>query len=121
MKNKIFILMMLISFYASSQEKLEGLWASTDDIWFKAISYNDYGLKLNNWSFLTKSHTEEKLLKFDKTSFNTHAKNLDNNWIVKVNYTLLNDSVLKANFTGSTTNTIYLYKINLPKLPLNVE
>ena len=109
MKNKIFILMMLISFYASSQEKLEGLWASTDDIWFK------------DWSFLTKSHTEEKLLKFDKTSFNTLAKNLDNNWIVKVNYTLLNDSVLKANFTGSTTNTIYLYKINLPKLPLNVE
>tara|TARA_R100000935_G_C2791932_1_gene146382 strand:+ start:616 stop:987 length:372 start_codon:yes stop_codon:yes gene_type:complete len=123
MKNKIFILLMLVSFYASAQKEFQGLWAPTDDVWFTTIQYNELNkdLSLLTFSYISEEYIEENIIKHNKNSIYTSIENINSNWKVLVKYVLVNDTLIEAKYSGSTDATEYLYKINLPKLPLNVE
>ena len=114
---------MLVSFYASAQKEFQGLWAPTDDVWFTTIQYNELNkdLSLLTFSYISEEYIEENIIKHNKNSIYTSIENINSNWKVLVKYVLVNDTLIEAKYSGSTDATEYLYKINLPKLPLNVE
>ena len=123
MKNKIFILMMLVGFYASSQEKLEGPWTTrnyTESDWYTAIDYDKINDKMNivNFSFIDTTGFDEQVLYFTEKTMNTQIKNRSykrqwNNNRLYCKYTLINDTLIHLRYTGDFGQVVYLRKIRL--------
>lgn len=113
MKNKITILLFFVITSVSAQlERFEGFWMSNDTSFNTLITHNSNNelLTLNSFSFSDNSLVKESITSISNTEINTISIS-ENNWNLLVKYTMVNDTIMKAALTGSTTQTIIYEKI----------
>ena len=113
MRNKITVLLLLIATSVSAQlEKFEGFWMSGDTSFNLLITHNSNNdfLTLNPFSFVDNTLVTESIKSISDNEINTISIS-ENNWDLLVKYTMINDTIMKASLTGSTTQTIFYEKI----------
>tara|TARA_R110000772_G_scaffold4207_1_gene14766 strand:+ start:758 stop:1105 length:348 start_codon:yes stop_codon:yes gene_type:complete len=113
MKNKITILLLFIATSVSAQlEKFEGFWMSKDTSFNTLITHNSSNnfLTLNSFSFTDNTLFRESIQSVSDNEINTISIS-ENNWNLLVKYTMVNDTIMKASLTGSTTITLIYEKI----------
>ena len=93
------------------KERFKGVWAPPVDggssLW-KVITYHesDDNLSLLTWSLTSDAYVKEEIIKQTDDSIVTKLNNLRTDWELKIYYTIINDSILKAKFTGSSNNEV---------------
>ena len=113
MKTKITIATLLFGFTVNAQlEKFEGFWMSGDTSFNLLITHNSNNdfLTLNPFSFVDNTLVTESIKSISDNEINTISIS-ENNWNLLVKYTMINDTIMKASLTGSTTQTIFYEKI----------
>ena len=113
MRNKITVLLLLIATSVSAQlEKFEGFWMSKDTSFNTLITHNSNNdlLTLKSFSFNDNTLIEESIKSVGHNEINTISIS-ENNWNLLVRYTMINDTIMKASLTGSTTTTLIYEKI----------
>ena len=113
MKNKITILFLLIVTSVSAQlDRFEGFWMSNDTSFNTLITHNSDNdlLTLKSFSFNDNTLIEESIKSVNYNEINTISIS-ENNWNLLVKYTMINDTIMKASLTGSTTITLIYEKI----------
>ena len=113
MRNKITVLLLLIATSVSAQlEKFEGFWMSSDTSFNTLITHNSSNdlLTLSSFSFTDNTLVGESIKSVSDNEINTISIS-ENNWNLLVKYTMVNDTIMKASLTGSTTITLIYEKI----------
>ncbi len=113
MKTKITIATLLFGFTVNAQlEKFEGFWMSGESEFNLIITHNsnkDF-LTLYSSSFSVNELSTQSIKSTSKNEINTIFFS-ENNWDLLVKYTMINDSIMKASFSGSSTGTWIYEKI----------
>ena len=113
MKTKITIATLLFGFTVNAQlEKFEGFWMSSDTSFNTLITHNSSNdlLTLSSFSFTDNTLVGESIKSVSDNEINTISIS-ENNWNLLVKYTMVNDTIMKASLTGSTTITLIYEKI----------
>ena len=114
MKNKIIFLFLLASVTANAQlEKFEGFWMSGETSYNTVITHNNEKNSLNiyTFSFIRNDKIIQNITKTGKKSFESIILMPESDWSANAFYSVINDSIIKMNLTGSTTQTIIYEKI----------
>jgi len=95
----------------------EGVWTSEDTDFVTVFTHNPNNdtMKVYTFSFTHNGLVEEKIIEIKDSIVTTHVTNSLNGWDVKVDYRVINNNVLIANFEGSTDITSMFYKANIQK------
>ena len=113
MKTKITIATLLFGFTVNAQlEKFEGFWMSDDTAYNVLIVHdNNSGLlSFNTFSFYDNTLVKESIKSINDNEINTICVS-ENNYNLLVKYTMINDTIMKASLTGSSTQTLLYGKI----------
>ena len=114
MKNKIIVLLLLMSVSVNAQlKKFQGFWMSGDTSYNTVITHNDEknSLKIYTFSFRKNDKLIQNITKINKETFESTILIPKSNFKVNAFYSVINDSIIKMNLTGSTTQTIIYEKI----------
>ncbi len=99
----------------SPLDAFEGVWTSEDTEFVTVFTHNKYTdtMKVYTFSFTHNGLVEEKIIDIKDNIVKTHVTNSLNGWDVKVDYRVINNNVLIANFEGSTDITSMFYRANI--------
>jgi hypothetical protein len=114
MKNKIIVLLLLMSVSVNAQlKKFQGFWMSGDTSYNTVITHNDEkdSLKIYTFSFTKNDKLIQNITKINKETFESTILIPESDFKVNAFYSIINDSIIKMNLTGSTTQTIIYEKI----------
>ena len=113
MKKTIIILMLTLGVNVNAQiSNFEGFWMSLDTSYHTLITHNSDNnlLTLNSFSFSDNTLVKESISSVGDNEINTISQS-ENNWNLFIKYKMVNDTVMKAYYTGSTTQTLIYEKI----------
>jgi len=113
MKNKITLLLLFIVTTVSAQlEKFEGFWHSEYTNYNTLIRHDDRNdfLSINTFSFEDNTLTVESIKSVSDNEINTIAVSEDG-WNLLIKYSIVNDSIMNAEITGSASITLTYKKI----------
>jgi len=113
MKKTMIVLMLTLGVNVSAQiSNFEGFWMSLDTSYNILITHNNDNnlLTLNSFSFSDNTLVKESISSIAYDEINTVSQS-ENNWNLLIKYTIVNDTIMKAHYTGSTTQTLIYEKI----------
>ena len=141
MQKFLFAIMVLFSLSSFSQEQSEleknsflGYWSSNDSSYYLSIKNMDDNLKFSTYKFIPQeddnmnlswdrvlSPGTEEFIKSENNIILTNYWIEDQNYYVKITYTLINSENLKAEFNGKLNGEPYYNMINYKRVKLNTK
>ena len=113
MKNKITLLLLFIATTVSAQlERFEGFWYSEGTTYDTVITHDDRNdfIRINTFSFKDNTLVAESIKSVSDNEINTIAVSEDG-WNLLIKYSIVNDSIMKAELTGSASITLTYKKL----------
>ena len=91
----------------------EGLWYSETTSYNILITHksNSDLLTIDSFSFTDNTLVEESIISISENELNTISLS-ENDWRLSIKYTMIDDTSMRADFTGSTTATLIYKKLN---------
>ena len=112
MKKLLLSICMLITMTSYSQisKDIQGLWKSKKSSYYVLVVANEEDkLKFTNVSWSEGNVLKEEILEKEKEYIITQIYNPENDWWVKIKYTMVDENTVKCEFSGDSSN-VSIYK-----------